>query len=198
MAGVVEVGGRGAGFVGVGRRDTGIQVTLPNIPLWLPVKAQQLLMTLTRNTLHLALQTVAGAVSNEAPVDTGILAQSFGADPATQEGGIEMLGVTLTEASGRVFSSLPHAIVMDQGRRPGQPISREGIDAIGLWAQRKLGMSADEASSAKWAIAQSIIDQGIEGRYYFQAGVDAARPTVEQMFQALVQEVGKQLTTVQR
>lgn len=198
MAGVIEVGGRGAGFIGVGRRETGIQVTLPNIPLWLPEPAQRLLMTLTQNTLHLALQMVAGEVSNEAPVDSGILAQSFGADPATATGGIELLGVTLTEASGRVFSSLPYAVVMESGRRPGQPISREGIDALGLWAQRKLGLSADEASSAKWAIAQSIIQQGIEGRYYFEAAVANARPTVEQMFTALAQEVAKQLTTVQR
>lgn len=196
--GVIEVGGRGAGFVGVGKRDTGIQVTLPNIPLWLPDQARRLLMTLTQNTIHLALQTAAGALSSEAPRDTGILAQSFGADPATATGGIEMMGVTPTELGGRVFSSLPYAIVMDQGRRPGQPISREGIDAIGLWAQRKLGLSSDEASTAKWAIAQGIIAQGIEGHYYVEAAIGSVRPTIEGMFTALVTEVGKQLVTVQR
>lgn len=190
--------GGGAGFGGVGKKETGIEIRIPNIPLWLPDKARQLLMTLTQNTIHLALQTAAGALSDEAPRDTGILAQSFGADPATATGGIEMTGVTAVDVSGRVFSSLPYAIVMDQGRRPGQPISREGIDAIGLWAQRKLGMSADDANSAKWAIAQSIIQQGIEGHYYVEAAISNVRPTIEGMFTALVNEVGKQLVTVQR
>ncbi len=190
--------GGGAGFVGVGKRETGIQVTLPNIPLWLPEASQRLLMDLTKQTLKLALQVAAGEISNQAPVDTGALAQSFGADPASPDGGIEVLGVTLTELSGRVFSSLPYAIVMDQGRRSGQPISREGIDAIGLWAQRKLGMSGAEANVAKWAIAQGIINQGLEGKYYFDAAIGAIRPTIEQMFTALNLEVARQLTTVQR
>jgi len=176
------------GFGGHGGRPTGIFVKVPQIPLWVEGDRRRVLTNLVRNTIHLALLEVAGRVSDEAGrfSDTGALAQSFGADPATQTGGIEVGGADLAgNVLGRVFSSLPYAIVMEEGRRSGQPISRLGIDAIGLWAQRKLGLSADEASRAKWAIAQSIIAQGIEGKGYFEDGVRAAEPRVQQMFTIL-------------
>lgn len=187
----------GIGIIGAGSgRNWGVEVQMPDIPLWLPDEARKLLNTLTLNTLRLALQTLAGEVSNEAPVDSGLLAQSFGADPATQVGGIQIIGQDVSSGVvGRVFSSLPYAIVMDQGRRPGQPISRAGIDAIGLWAQRKLGMSAAEASNAKWAIAAHIVAQGIEGKFFVAAGANRARPTIQGMFTALGTEIGRQLTT---
>ena len=196
---LVEVGGRGVGVIGTGQKQTGIQINLPAIPLWLPDASKALINQLALNTLRLALHQAAGAISEEVPVDTGALAQSFGADPANATGGIELMGVTTTtEVTGRVFSSLPYAIVMDQGRRSGEPISRAGIDAIGLWAQRKLGMSADEASTAKWAIATAIIQRGLEGHYYFDAAMASVRPTIEGMFTALSQEIGRQLVAVKR
>ena len=97
--------------------------------------------------------------------------------------------------TGRVFSSLPYALVMAEGRRPGARISREGIDAIGLWAQRKLGLSSDEAASAKWAIATHIVAQGLPGTDYFGIGVKRAQPTVDALFAALSTEIAQQLTS---
>lgn len=191
MAGDAFVGGFGQS---ISNRDWGIVLKVPAIPLWVPAQAQLTLNTLIRQTVRLALMEVAGRVSDEAGkfADTGNLAQSFGADPATSTGGIELTG-TATAGDGilgRIFSSLPYAIVMERGRRPGAPISRSGIDAIGLWAQRKLGLSAEAASRAKWAIAATIVAQGIEGKYYFEDGVAKATPRVEQMFTIL----GDQLT----
>lgn len=177
-------------------RDYGITVTLPQIPLLVPAEARRAVNELALDTLRLALQVVAGHVSDEAPTDTGALGQSFGSDPATTTGGIELVGTNLeTDVQGRVFSSLPYAIVMAEGRRKGAPISRVGIDSIGLWAQRKLGMSADQAQSAKWAIAQAIIARGIQGSDYFGKGIKAAQPTIDQLFAALGQAVAQQLAT---
>lgn len=193
MAFVEAVSGIGIGGIGA-RRETGIEVRIPALPIWIPDQARKLINDLTVDTLRLALQTVAGYVSEGAPVDSGQLAQSFGADPATATGGIELIGQDLTEVQGRVFSSLPYAIVMEEGRRAGQPISRAGIDAIGLWAQRKLGLSSQEADNAKWAIATHIVAQGIEGKHYFEEGVQRAKPTVEQLFSALAQTIGQRLT----
>lgn len=194
---LVEVGGSGVGIAGAGQRSSGIEIRIPNLPLWVPDAAKQLINDLTMNTLRLALQLAAGAISQEVPVDSGALAQSFGADPATSTGGLEIIGVDVTtEVQGRVFSSLPYAVVMDQGRRAGSPISRVGIDAIGLWAQRKLGLSAEEASVAKWAIATYIVQHGIVGHYYFEAAMGSVRPTIENMFTALTREVATQLTTI--
>lgn len=193
---LVEAGAIGLGIGGVGQRNTGITVRLADIPLWLPEEAKAEIAGLTIDTMRLALQYAAGAISGEAPVDSGQLAQSFTADPANSTGGIELTGVDLVSGiEGRVFSTLPYAVVMDQGRRAGQPISRAGIDAIGLWAQRKLGMSSDEADHAKYAIANVIVARGIEGTQYFQAGIDQARPTIEQMFRALADTVAQALVT---
>lgn len=179
------------------RSSRTIEVNLPDIPLWIPSAARQIIMDLLTNTMQLALQDAAGAVSDEAPRDTGILAQSFAADPANATGGIELLGSeTADTLNGRVFSALPYAIVMDQGRRAGAPISRAGIDAIGLWAQRKLGLSADEASRAKWAIASAIVKRGITGTRYFEKGVAAAQPRIEALFDALGTQITQQLTAM--
>lgn len=171
--------------------DYGIQVNVPQIPLWVPDDAKATLNRLALQTMRLALQEIAGRVSDDAPVDSGQLAQSFGADPATSTGGIELMGTDLTAGvTGRVFSSLPYAIVMEEGRTPGKPISRAGIDAIGLWAQRKLGLSAAEAEDAKWGIAFSIVKRGIDAKGYAKKGFDAAQPRVEQMFDILAEEIG--------
>lgn len=178
-------------------RDYAIVPIIPAIPLWIPELALKAINTLAMNTLRLALQIVSDAVAGEAQTfsDTGALAQSWGNDPATVTGGMEILGADLLQGvEGRVFSSLPYAIVMEEGRRPGAPISRDGIDAIGLWAQRKLGLSADEAAGAKWAIAQHIINQGIEGKNYVRDGFNAARPRVEQLFAALDAALQQALT----
>jgi hypothetical protein len=174
----------------------GIEVKLPMIPLWVPDKARQELTELVLMSMRLALQTAAGRISDEAPVSEGLLAQSFGADPATSTGGIELLGGDVNAGiTGRVFSSLPYAIVMDQGRRAGAPISRAGIDAIGLWAQRKLELTADEANKAKWAIATSIIAHGIPAKNYFAKGVASASPQIDTMFSILAGQITQALTT---
>lgn len=174
-----------------GSPNNTIEIQLPHVPLFVPDQARTVLQGLIRQTVHLALMEVAGRVSDEAGKfsDSGQLAQSFGADPATATGGIEITGGATGDTVGRVFSSLPYAIVMELGRRAGQPISRSGIDAIGLWAQRKLGLSADDAADAKWAIANSIVANGIEGKHFFADGVNMARPRVEMMFKILGEQL---------
>lgn len=181
-------------------RNYGIAVIFPEIPLYVPAKARQQLSDMVLDTIRLALQQAAGYLSGNAPVGaTGSLAQSFGADPATDTGGLELTGVDLDAGiSGRVFSSLPHAVVMDQGRRPGAPISMEGIDAIGYWAQRKLGLSADEADRAKWAIANVIVAQGIEGTHYVDKSMDEWQPAAERLLNDLAADIGDALTRVPR
>ena len=179
---------------GGGGKSQHISLNLPNIPLFAPDAQRQVMNELVVNTVRLALQTVAGFISDEAPVNTGALAASFGADPATSTGGMELIGVNAESGIyGRVFSALPYAIVMDEGRRPGAPIGRAGIDSIGLWAQRKLGLSPDEANRAKWAIVHTITAKGIVGTGYFDKGVNQARPRVEALFNALSEQIAVSL-----
>lgn len=194
-------GGRGLGIGAAGRPqpkgDWTIAVGVPAVPLFYPAASKAAIGKIVLDNLRLALMEVAGRVSDAAGAfaDTGNLAQSFGADPATATGGLEILGTDVSAGVfGRVFSSLPYAVVMEEGRRTGAPISRAGIDAIGLWAQRKLGLSADEADSAKWAIANVIVSQGTEGKHYADAGFNAAKPRIELMFQDLSRIIGNALT----
>ncbi len=175
----------------------GIAVILPDIPLWVPVESRKVINGLVVDTVRLALITAAGYIGDAASgsSDTGALAASFQSNPANSDGGIEMSGDASSGINGRVSSSLPYAIVIDQGRRPGAPISREGIDAIGLWAQRKLGLSAEEADGAKWGIAIYIMQQGFAGTGYFEAGVNAATPPIMQLFGILNNQIAARLMT---
>lgn len=191
MAQILPVGGQKA-F----QKNAAITINLPDVPLYVPDEVRQILNSYVLDTMRLALQDVAGHISDEAPRDTGTLGASFGADPATSTGGIELMGQdTMAGISGRVFSSLPYAIVMDEGRRKGAPINRAGIDAIGLWAQRKLGLSSEQANEAKWAIASSIVAKGIAGTGYFDKGVKSAEPRVQGMFNLLGAEITNALLT---
>jgi len=173
-----------------------IELRLPDIPLMQPARALETVAGLVESTIRLALTYLAGVVGDKVPHDTGHLAQSFAADPATSTGGIELIGAKVGSEAifGRVFSSLPYAIVMDQGRRAGAPIGREGIEAIGLWAQRKLGLSAEEAAHAKFAIAKSIMAHGIEAHEFIEAALAAGGPRVQVMFEQLSTQLRIALT----
>lgn len=172
------------------------RMSLPATPLFIPEQARQVVAELTRDHLELALLEVAGQVSERAPRNFGHLAQSFMAYPAGQTGGIEVLGADPTTGiRGRVFSSLPYAIVMEEGRAPGKPISRVGQAAIFLWVRRKLGLSGKEARAAGFAITMAIRRRGIAGKHYARAGFKAAEPRVVAIFQALNAALAKGLTT---
>lgn len=176
-----------------------LEVQIPRLPLWVPAAAAAEIFDLVRQTVHLILTDLAGRISQRAPVGiSGNLGQSFVADPATATGGIEIIGGANPELNieGRVFSSLVYAVVIDEGRRPGSPISRAGIDAIGLWAQRKLGLSATEANRAKWAIAYKIVQKGIQGQHYVQQAFDEGAAAWQQMLDDLAADIAAGLVRV--
>jgi hypothetical protein len=180
--------------IGIGSARS-IEFNLPTIPLWVPDQARAVIAGLTQQTMHLALVDLSGYVSEAAPVNNGTLAQSFGADPATDTGGISVTGGAASElVMGRIFSSLPYAVVMDEGREKGHPVSKEGIEAIGLWAQRKLGLSATDAKRVKYAIANTITKRGIKGTHFFDTAVDRWRPRGDEMFNALGEQIVMALT----
>lgn len=175
-----------------------LTVTTPVLPLWVPAEAAAAISDLMLGTVHLILTDIAGRISERAPVGiSGNLAQSFTADPASSVGGVEIVGggSPTEDIQGRVFSSLPYAVVMDQGRQPGKPISKEGIDAIGLWAQRKLGLSEKDANHAKYAIANKIVARGIEARHYVQAAFDSGAARWQQMLDDLAADIATALVT---
>lgn len=72
-----------------------------------------------------------------------------------------------------VVNDAPHAGIVELGARP-HPVSKEGREAIKQWAMVKLGLSAQEAESAAWAIANKIKLYGQEGRYVMRDAVPMA------------------------
>lgn len=72
-----------------------------------------------------------------------------------------------------VFNDRPYAGVIEQGRRPGatMPPTR----AIAQWAQRKLGLGAEEARAVSFAIARSIKEKGIDGRQVLEGATEDIR-----------------------
>lgn len=162
-----------------------ISAAFPNVPLLgSPADVAALVDTIMGNAGHLALVYLSDVLATQVPADTFDLANSFRSDPATDLGGIELTGHTFAEDAvvGRVFSALPYAAAMDAGRRPGAPISRVGIDAIGIWAERKLGLSPAEADRAKWAIAATITAQGIPAHGYVDAALTLADGHLGEIF----------------
>lgn len=168
----------------------------PDIPLFTPDQAKAEIAAIQRETMVGALQEVAGFVAEEAPKNFGHLAQSFGSMPATATGGIEILegSRTTTMLEGRVFSSLPYAVVMEEGRRKNRPIGRAGIAGIGLWVRRKLGLSGKEADSATWAIATSIQQKGIPGKFYAKAAFTKAQSRLQTIFSETAKGIADALT----
>lgn len=168
----------------------------PDIPLLVPDQAKAVIADVQRETMMAALSELAGRVSEEAPKNFGHLAQSFAAMPATATGGIELLdgSRTTTMIEGRVFSSLPYAVVMEEGRQPNRPIGRAGIAGLGLWVRRKLGLSGKEADAATWAIATSIVRKGITGKHFARTAFTKAQGRLQAIFAAAAKGIADGLT----
>lgn len=125
------------------------------------------------------------AYAEQAPVDTGELSQSFVAG--------DVQGSTLGggELFGEVVSPLVYGLVqMDTGRRPGAPISKLGVDAIGLWAQRKLGLSPKEADRAKYAIARAIVQRGLPTSSRSETAAEHAAARIDDYFGVITDNIG--------
>ena len=80
-----------------------IEIRYQDAPLFDPARARHVLTAQARAFFELALQDLAGYISDEAPVGvSGNLAQSFGGSMG--DGGTEIKGSSIEELEGRVFS----------------------------------------------------------------------------------------------
>lgn len=76
-------------------------------------------------------------------------------------GEVSTSGMAVT---GMVGTPLPYGQVIEYGRRPG---SFPPVAPIALWAERKLGVPADESFDVALAIARKIYHKGTEGAHMF-------------------------------
>jgi hypothetical protein len=181
----------------VRRVGDSIEITFPDVPLFQSPRARAVMGKVARAYVPLALQEIGGRISDEAPVGvSGHLAQSWSASGGDETGGIEVIGQEIESIQGRVFSSLPYAIVMDQGRAPGARMPP--VDALMLWVERVFqipsGFDDEELEQTAWAVARSIAKKGIVGRHYVEHGLDKAMPRVEDILQAMGDAIVTELT----
>lgn len=165
---------------------TTVEIRYPDVPLFDKTRARQVLTSKARLFFELALQEIAGFVSDEAPIGvSGNLAQSFAGDLGGSSGGIEIRGSSLEDLEGRVFSSLPYAIVIDQGRAPGARMPP--ADALVPWVKRILnaGGTDEEVRSVAFVVARAIGRKGIKATHFVDAGLLKAMPRVRGIFQIL-------------
>jgi hypothetical protein len=59
----------------------------------------------------------------------------------------------------QVFNDAPYAGIVERGARP-HSVSRAGIDALTMWARRKLGLGEAEARRVAFAVAHKLRTQG--------------------------------------
>lgn len=162
-----------------------VELRYRDVPLFSGEKARAVITDLARLHISLALQSIAGFVSDAAPVGvSGQLAQSFAGGGL---GGQEVRGQTFEHMYGRVFSSLPYALVLDQGRRPGARMPP--AEALELWVERKLGIPLADVPGVAFLIARSIARKGITARHYVDEGLRNATPTIDGIAASLGQAI---------
>ena len=93
---------------------------------------------------------------------------------------------------GEVATQLLYGIVIERGRRPNQPISADGRDAIELWVRRKLGIT-ENSEGVAFVIARSIARKGFKGRYMVQTAFEDGTPNAIKLFDNATQEAVKEI-----
>jgi len=76
-----------------------------------------------------------------------------------------------------LLNDAPHAGVIEEGARPHK-VSKEGIEAIARWAQRRLGVSEEEARGVAFGVARKLAKEGQKGHYIVRDAMDELRSFV--------------------
>lgn len=128
------------------------------------------------------------AMRDEGKTDTDLTAQSIKAHPAQ----VVVPGLVRSEVAPATQQLVP-ALILDEGRKRGRPVSREGERRIGVWARRKAKAMVDRLAAeiraarkgrkrkagalppreeaekrAAFLIARAIKNRGMVGRHYFR------------------------------
>lgn len=112
--------------------------------------APELLAKHMRNAMDASLDLLIYWTSAETPVNLGLLRGSW-----TKEITGERAALT-----GEMFTPLIYGWPVERGRRPGK---RPPVEAIKMWARRKLGLTGKELDQAAFLIARAIGRRGTEG-----------------------------------
>ncbi len=76
-----------------------------------------------------------------------------------------------------IHNAAPHVGILDLGARP-HPVNKAGIRALTRWAQLVLGLDAEAAKRAAFAIANKIRKQGAKPTYFVRDSMDDLKEAV--------------------
>lgn len=129
-----------------------------------------------------ALGLIQDWITTETPVNTGVLRGSFGIDLRGQS----------TNLSGETVTGLLYGLPVETGRAAGR---MPPVDAIALWAKRKLGLGGDELVAASWGIARAIAARGTKGAFMVEQAYQRAiqGKEIDQIFEAELEQFLKEL-----
>jgi len=110
------------------------------------------------------------------------------------------------EMIGIVGSPIPYVAVINDGRRPGQPMPPP--EALELWVRRKIQWSRDrkgprggrqrlttaEARSIAFVIARAIGRRGTKGVHFYEEALAANQDQIRQIFEAAGLKISMRLT----
>ena len=130
-----------------------IQVDVREWAMWVLVLGREARSAMERhmhNAMDGSLDRILEWITQETPVNLGLLRGSFATSVYGQA----------FDLRGEAATSLIYGWPVETGRDPGKP---PPVDAIKLWARRKLGLSGAELDQAAYAIARRIGQRGTTG-----------------------------------
>lgn len=141
-------------------------------------RAPELAHRILRRAVIEGTETLRREVLLRTPSDTGFLGnsiQSYYPIPAGRQ------------VEGVLGSPFPYVLPIEYGRTPGAP--GPPFAPIHRWVQRVLRLRGKEAIGVAWFIRQKIHDEGFadphkRGWRMFEQGFEAAKPTIDRIFQA--------------
>ena len=90
---------------------------------------------------------------------------------------------TPTGVLGVVGTPSAYAPVIEHGRKPGKGVSREGREALAMWAIGILGVAPKDAPGVAFLISRKIKAKGIAAKHPFQNVYQKHEPYVLRMFE---------------
>ena len=132
------------------------------------VTRRELLAAATASTIHLE-----GQVKDRMPDVSGFTRASVHSDAFSTPMGV----------IGTVGSSMATASFLELGRKPGKGVSREGQEALGEWAKKKLGVSEKEVRNVVFLISRKIKKKGLEAKKPFELTLAANQGQVLRAFE---------------
>lgn len=129
-----------------------------------------------RNATNASLSVLEANIVRRTPVNAGILRNSIS----------QRIDGTPLNLNGEVFTALPYGLPVEHGRKAGK---MPPVNAIRVWAIRKLGLSDSEADSTAFLIARAIGRRGTKGAFMFRDGFAESKPIIIRLFESVPNKI---------